>query len=449
MSPETSWSREAEMGVLGAVLLAPRVLGQLAAVLRTDEFFLPAHRELWDALLAIRSRKQAVEAVTLLDEIKARGRLAMLEGGEGYVLALVNSAPIPEYAYAHAQVVSKNAAVRALKAACAEIAASCEGDPENAATTLREASRLILNITLGRQGATETLAQTGERVLNELEQASIGNATPRVPTGIKDLDWLLGGGIKPGHLVVPCGLTSMGKSSIAFQIAFRNAALRQVPALVFSLEMTREETFVKGAALLAKVDSRIFDPPEQGRVPWDTVNHAAGKVSDLSSLVRVEECRSIGQIVATATAWRAEFNGPRAVIVVDHIQKVAGIRNKGANRQEEVWGVAKTLKDLAKDLKLPIIAPAQLDNDAAKEERAPRIGDIRDSKAIEHEADVVIGINRNRLEEKGPCELIVLKHRGGRVGKATVHWVGAWQGFENQEWSKDDESEGDRRYPDA
>lgn len=437
------------MGVLGSIMLAPRYLGQLAATLRTDEFFLPAHREIWDALIGMKGRGQSIDPVTLLDEVKARGKTAMLDGGEGYIATLACAAPLPEYVHAHAQVVSKNAAVRALRAACAEIAASCEGDPENAAVTLREASRLILGITLGRQAATETLAETGERVLYELEQASLGHVTPRVPTGIKDLDWLLGGGMKPGHLVVPCGLTSMGKSSIAFQIAFRNAAALKIPALLFSLEMGREETYVKGAASLARLDTRAFDPPEAGgKVPWDLVNEASFKASGLSHLVRVEQCRTIGQIVATATAWRAEFPGPRAVIVVDHIQKVTGVRQKGSNRQEEVWGVAKALKDLASDLKLPVIAPAQLDNDAAKENRAPKIGDIRDSKAIEHEADVVIGINRDRMEEAGDCELILLKHRGGKVGKATVQWVGAWQGFENQRTTGGD-GYADRRVPDS
>src|SRR6185369_11198090 len=117
MTHESAWSREAEMGVLGSILMAPRLFGQLAATLRTDEFFLPVHREIWDAMLALKGRGQAIESVTLLDEVKSRGKSGMLEGGEAYLLNLANAAPIPDYVHAHAQIVSKNAAVRALRAA--------------------------------------------------------------------------------------------------------------------------------------------------------------------------------------------------------------------------------------------------------------------------------------------------------------------------------------------
>jgi replicative DNA helicase len=275
-------------------------------------------------------------------------------------------------------------------------------------------------------------------VLDELARAERGEIVTRIPTGIAKLDRILLGGLAAGHLVVPCGLTSMGKSSWAFQVAFRGAEERQIPALIFTLEMSRAEAFVKGAATLSRVGTSAFAHPAHGTaVDWRTVNPAAARVAKLKDLVRIEEHRAIGQIVAVSTAWRAQHPGP-AIIVVDLLQKVRGVRAKNANRQEEILGVAATLKDLAKDLGLAVVAPGQLDNDPAKEKRPPRIGDMRDSKAIEHEADVVIGIHRDRLVEAGSAELIVLKHRGGRVGKATVGWRGEWQGFENPEPGSDD-----------
>jgi replicative DNA helicase len=135
------------------------------------------------------------------------------------------------------------------------------------------------------------------------------------------------------------------------------------------------------------------------------------------------------QIIARATAWRAEHPGP-AVIVVDHLQKVRGTKGKGISREQEVSGVSQGLKDLACDLKLPVIAPAQLNDGARFEKRGPQIGDTRESKGIEHDSDVVVGIQRKREEIKGMATLRVLKHRGGRIGDVKVTWHGAWQGFE-------------------
>jgi replicative DNA helicase len=154
------------------------------------------------------------------------------------------------------------------------------------------------------------------------------------------------------------------------------------------------------------------------------------RVAALKNLIRIEEHRNIGHIVMVATAWRARNPGP-AVIVVDYMQKIVGFRGKNQTKEEEIAGNASALKNLAKDLKCPVICPAQLDNDAAKQERAPRIGDLRGSKAIEHEADVIIGIHRNRLDARGIAELILLKNRNGAIGKVSTNWVGAYQGFDN------------------
>ena len=210
------------------------------------------------------------------------------------------------------------------------------------------------------------------------------------------------------HLKADLGDVDRAESSLGFQIAFRGAHERQIPALIFSLEMSRAEAFVKGASTLAKVNSSTFaaktpetkPAPEANAARWATIQRAGAMAAKLSHLVRIEEHRHIGQIVAVATAWRARHPGP-AVIVVDHLQKVRGVRGKGVSRQEEVWGVAQVLKDLAKDLRLPAWeVPGQVDNDSVKDKRAPRIGDTRDSKAAEHEADVT-GIHRDRVVGAG------------------------------------------------
>ncbi|MES2339272.1 MAG: DnaB-like helicase C-terminal domain-containing protein [Pseudomonadota bacterium] len=325
-----------------------------------------------------------------------------------------------------------------LIAAAAEVQSSAYGDFGDYHEFVSEAVRKISAVAMTDKRRTrEGLGQTAEKLLARMEKVQLGQIVSRVPTGISKLDRLMRGGMARGHLVVPCGLTSMGKSSWAFQVAFRGAEQRHVHALIFSLEMSREEALVKGAASLSKVGTEMFQNLPGEKVDWDNVNAIMARAVAQEARIRIEEHRSIGEIVAVSHAWHADLpplpdgSPPPAVILVDHLQKVIGVRSKNSNRQEEVWGVAQDLKNLAKDLEVPVVAPGQLDNDAAKEKRAPRIGDMRDSKAIEHEADVVLGIHRNRLEAEGRCEMILLKHRGGRVGKRTVTWRGEWQGFED------------------
>jgi replicative DNA helicase len=435
---------DAEKSALGSVFIKPAVLDMMVATLAPDDFFLPAHREIFDAMIAVAKRDRAVDPVAVADELRVRGHMARISEGAVYLTDLWNGVPTAENAAHYARIVQEKAILRRMIAACADIQSTAYGDFGEFEAFIHGAVQQIAGVAMRDTAVSETVDELGMRIIDNLERAERGELVQKIPTGITKLDELLEGGMGRGHLVVPCGLTSMGKSSWGVQVAFRGARDRGIPAIIFSLEQPREEILIKGAASLARLDTGKWNVRPGGVVDWKAINRAMSTVSQLSHLIRIEEDREIGKIVAKTTAWRSTLpdpNGP-AMAFVDHIQKVAGVRTKSSNRQEEVWSVASALKNLAKDLAMPVVAPAQLDNDAAKEKRAPRIGDIRDSKAIEHEADLVIGIHRDRMPKQLPddsldynseCELIALKHRGGRVGKRTVRWMGAWQGFEDRD----------------
>lgn len=443
---------DAERSALGSIIIKPAAFDQLAAQLKPDDFFLPAHREIFEAMGTLAARKRAIDVVALGDELRIGGQLRRLDGGQVYLNDLANATPTAEHAVHYAGIVAEKAVLRRLIATCAEVQSTAYGDFGSYQDFLGEALGKFSRIVSRDNARSESLGDIFDKLTAHVEAAQLGQILARVPTGITRLDRLLGGGLGPGQLIVPCGLTSMGKSSWAVQVAFRGAEERKIPALIFSLEMTRRQMFIKGAANLQRVDTRLFNPPMPGeRADWDTIWKAGCRAAALADLVRIEEHRTIEQIVAVATAWRASISG-LCIVIVDHIQKAQGVRSKTGNRQEEVWSVAHRLKDLAKDLEIPVVAPAQLDNDAAKEKRPPKIGDIRDSKAIEHEADVVLGIHRERMPKRETdgtvsydslCELLALKNRDGRIGKVTCDWRGAWQGFENRdtEHRGDDEAE--------
>jgi len=409
-----------------------------------DDFMIPAHREIFDAMCAVEKRKQPLDVIAVADELKTRGMLARLDGGESYLLALANAVPTAENVEHYVRLVKEKATLRRLIAACATAQARAYADHGDFDEFLRDTYREILSVTLGAAAMkTETLTEIGEAVMADIEDAEQGKIVARVPTGIGRLDRMLRGGFHMEHLVVPCGLTSLGKSSFAFQTVFRAAARDRVPGLVITAEMSKKEVWVKGAATLGRMDSNAFSPPGPGeRANWQAVQYGASKMNQITELVEIVELRDMGKIVPYITRWRALHQEPRALVVVDYLQRLHGYRAKGENRREELERICSDLKDLAKDLSCCIMAPAQVDNDAAKEKRAPTIGDIREAKGIEMASDVIIGIHRDRLVENGEAELIVLKHRGGRVGKVTCQWKGPWQGFE------DEVAEDDRRLVD-
>lgn len=445
---EPLWSEVAEQSVLGSVLIRPSIVGQVAGLLRVDDFFLPAHRVIFEAMLGLKDRGAPVDVIPLWELLKAEGTAKMVPDAESYMVRLAGAVPTAENFVHYARIVSSHAAIRTLEAVLASASAGVRRDPESAVDKLREASRLLIRACVGQTGEGEPVAVIANRIADEIEQASKGEMSPRVPTGIRQLDHRLNGGLRPG-LVVPMGLTGMGKSSLGLQVAFRGAAENKVPALVFWLEAEPADAVRKGAALVTRTATDDLEPVPQNLATWKRVHKTLGAVSELSHLVRIEQVRSLNQICSVATSWRSEHPGPRALIVVDHLQKVqARMSRKGANREQEVAYTAETLQNMALDLKVPLISPAQMDNDAAKENRPPRLGDSRESKAIEHEATCCIGIHRDRGLSEGPAELIVLKSRFGSLGPVKVEWVGSWQGFEDEGYQWDRRYE-ERRFADA
>lgn len=443
MKDQAPHNLEAEMSVLGAVLIKPMAFDEVAVILKTDDFFFPGHRQIYDAMIAVKARRQPLDAISVADELKVRGMLPRLEGGEAYLLKCANAVPSAENVGHYARIVKEKASLRQLIAACAEVMSRAYGDFGVFEEFLAEAHKTILGVTMSVADKRETLEDLSYQVQKEIEDSENGIPVARVPTGIRRLDRILKGGLRAEHLIVPLAQTSIGKSSFAFQVGFRAADRHQIPALIITAEMSKQEVFVKGAATVARVDTNIFNPPvPPERAPWEAILHASNRAVALKDLVQIEQLRDIGRIIAVATSWRTANPGPRAIIVVDYLQRLRGHRGKGESRREEIEHIASDLKDLAVDLKCPLVSPAQIDNDAVKEDRAPLLGDVREAKGIDMAADVVLGIHRKRLEEAGEAEITVLKHRGGRVGAVPCQWKGPWQGFEDEVAMEEEE----RRY---
>jgi replicative DNA helicase len=424
-------SESAEKAALGSVLIKPLAMATLQAELPrgTEEFLFPLHREIYAAMEAIQERRMPIDVVSLEDELRRRGVLGRLPDGIAYLMDLANAVPTAENVGHYARIIRNKARLRSLIAACAQVQSTAYGDVVDVESFMSDAVAEIGSVAISDGQRSETLDETIQKILADLDSRADGNAPlPLVPTGIARLDKKLGGGLGEEWFVVVAAPPSIGKTSWALNVVTWSA-LHGIPSLVFSLEQSRRELAVKIMALAAKVGTSAFKYTTLDR---KKVIAGANAASPLSRFITIEKHRRIGQMEMVATAWRAKNQGP-ALIVVDYVQKMVGFRARGASKEEEITGNAQALKDLARDLKLPVIGVSAVDNSSSKENRAVKMGDARGSKAIEYEADVFIAVHRDRLVKRGGAELIVLKNRHGEVGKVPVTWIGEYQAFEEPE----------------
>ena len=426
-------SEEAERALIGAVLVDPKQFIPTTALVGSDDFFNPWNTEIWEAFLATHRKRGTIDIVTVEDELRMR---SLKQFEPGYLLKCVNEMWALSDPFLLARLIREKATVRKVIATCAEIQSQAYGDFGSANEFFRESvvklSRAALTDSVIQ---TEALEETTERILGALQRSEKGEATPRIPTGIKRLDSILDGGLEPGTYTVVVAPSGIGKSSFGRQMVFRGARDRKIPALLFTLEDSRQAAFTAGAANLAMLDTRLFKPrtpdniPTDNRKRWQAIHGALTQAAGLSHLIRIEEHRHIGQIVGVATAWRSKHQGP-CLVVVDQISKVRGLRRKGETREQEVAGISQALVELGKDLGVAVVAISQVNDDARKEKRAIALEETRESRAVAQDARVLLSITRDRSQQNGPCTISVLKHSGGATGYCKAMWRGAWNGFE-------------------
>ena len=447
---------DAEKSVLGSVFIKPAAFDEVATGLQVDDFFLPAHREIFDAMLAIDKRRQPLDVIAVADELKTRGMLPRLEGGEGYLLALANAVPTAENVAHYARLVKEKATLRRLIAACAEVQSRAYGDFGDFDPFLDEAETLIFKV--AQQNRRETYASTAEmmeEVLHNIEvRAAERKAVTGVPTGFTKLDEYTAG-LQRENLVIVAARPGGGKTSWAVNVAV-HAAMKKIPVLIFSLEMSKFELMERMLAGEARIDSARIKRGFLEYSDWKNKIHpASGRLAEAPILIDDSSAISIMEIRAKARRFRSDpryFPAPEMVeggrppppplglIVVDYLQLArGGGGRKEDNRQQEIAEISRGLKALAKDLKIPIIAVSQLNREVEKREGRPKLSDLRESGAIEQDADLIIFIHREDMaagdgSDTGPtsvAELIIGKHRNGATGAVKVTFIKEYTRFEN------------------
>jgi replicative DNA helicase len=422
---------DAEESVLGAILLSERTMYSLVIeeALRPDDFYRERHRLIFAAMLGLYERSEAIDTVTVTDALRAAGTLEQVGGPEGVDLlagAVPNVANLRQYA----QIVRDTALLRRLLNTTYEIQASVLDQREPARELVERAEQSVLEIAHGERTqdfrSISSLLGSELDVLHELSVA--GAALTGTPTGFKDLDEMTGG-LQPGNLIVIAARPSMGKSCLVTNIA-ENAAIKHgKPVALFSLEMSETELARRFIASQASIPGEDLS---KGRVPesmWPKIVKASSRLA--AAPLWIDDSGDIGMLEIRAKARRLySQHGGLGLVIVDYLQLLRA-ESRSENRAEIIGQMSRGLKMLARELDVPVIALSQLNRSVeSRSPKIPMLSDLRESGAVEQDADVVIFIYRDDYynppdsdspsERPGEADLHIAKNRNGPVGRVTL-----------------------------
>jgi len=415
---------EAEASVLGAMMLSSEAIADVVELLQTDDFYRGANARIYEVLRAIYARGEPVDIVTVVEALKRRGILEEV-GGHLYLRDLVDQVPTPASAGHYARIVAQTALLRRLIGAAADImemAYSAPDDPEGVAD---DAEQRIYDVAR-REDKDEVavLRELVDQAMVDLESIQNRDSTyTGLPSGFRDLDDLTSG-LQPGNLVIIAARPGIGKSSLATNIA-RNVAVDGKSVALFSLEMSRFEIGMRLLCTEAKVPWDRIRNKRVGPNDWTNVVHAAEILHDAPLHIVDSGNVNIVDIRAKARRMRTGRSG-LDLIIVDYMQLMTSPNaRRPDNRQQEVAEISRSLKLLAKELRIPVVALSQLNrNPESRADKRPQLSDLRESGSIEQDSDVVIFIHRDDgdVEKKREAELIIAKHRNGPTGSIKLNF---------------------------
>ena len=429
---------EAEQSVLGAILLDNDAINQAIEILTADDFYRESHREIFRAMVALSERNQPVDAITLTDALRTAGVLEAV-GGTGYIAEVAACVPTAANAGHYARIVREKALLRSLASISTEIASGAYDSPPNVDEYLDESEHKIFEISERRIRQSfhsmPELTRESIKLLERLYERK--ELVTGVPTGFLDLDRLTAG-LQPSDLIVIAARPSMGKTALALNIA-AHAATECDPRLgvaIFSLEMSKEQLVLRMLCAEGRVDSSRARAGYLGERDFPKLAQAAARLSEAP--IFIDDSSDTSPIVLKAKCRRLmrERNSNLGLIVVDYLQLMRSAR-PGESREKEIAEISRSLKALAKELKVPVVALSQLNRQVeTRPDRRPLLADLRESGAIEQDADVIAFIYRDEMyhrdsKEPGVAEIIIAKQRNGPTGTAKLTYLTQFTRFEN------------------
>jgi replicative DNA helicase len=424
---------EAEQSVLGSMLLSKTAIGEVLEKLRPDDFYREAHIRIAEAARDLFSAGEPVDAITVPDELERRGQLDSV-GGRPYVHTLVASVPHPGNAGFYAKIVTELATLRRLIDAATRISQACYDVPDDIEDMINRAGELIYGVAAGRihtdfRPIRELLTESME-MLDKLSTHE--SDVTGVPTGFRDVDARLSG-LQPQNLILVAARPAMGKSSFVMNIAHHVSLIERIPVVIFSLEMSQMEIVQRLICSEARVDTKALRAGKISDVEWQRVSNAVGRLDEAKLFI--DDTPSISMMEIRAKCQRLKRHNELGLVIVDYIQLMTSTR-RTENRVQEVSELSRSLKILAKELDVPVLAVSQLSRQPEQGggDRRPHLAHLRESGSLEQDADVVMFVYRDEMYNqdspaKGEAEIIVAKHRNGPTGIDRLAFQGQYTKF--------------------
>ncbi len=421
MMPHNS---EAEEAVLGALLIDPDAIFKVAAYLTPADFYIERNGWVYEAVLALHDRREAVDFVTLCDELERQGRLEEV-GGAAYITKLINTVPTSIHVEYYGRVVERAAIRRRLIHAAGEIAALGYQEAEDIDEVVDRAEQILFGVSQHRLA--RDLVAISQVVSDYYDRIDYlyrhGDELIGVPTGFPRIDRLLGG-LQRSDLVIVAGRPAMGKTSLALNIAY-NAALKNQRIAIFSLEMSNEQLVQRLIASETGISSHRLRTGKLKEEEWPRFTQAAEHLS--KQMVFVDDTPSISAMQMRTKCRRLHAEHGLDLVIVDYLQLMQG-DHRSENRVQEISYISRMLKSLARELNVPVVAASQLSRAVEqRHDKRPLLSDLRESGSIEQDADIVMFIYRDEVYNpetpmKNIAEVIVSKHRHGPTGTVELYF---------------------------
>ena len=436
LSRQTPHSLEAEQAVLGSILIDSRCVSDVVVILKPDDFYLQQNREIFETIYTMFNYSQTIDPVTVLDKLKELGYYH--DNSRDYILQLMQITPTAANAVRYARIVREKAMLRGLDQAASDITEMVHEGVGTAGEMLESAEKKIFALRKGETGdSLEHIGTVLHRVFDNLAELSQSDsAIPGLSTGLRDLDTKING-LNKSDLLLVAARPAMGKSAFALNIALNVARNYKKTVAIFSLEMSREQLVMRLLANESWVDSKKMATGKLSDEEWGKISMGASALSQTD--IRIDDNPSITVAEMNAKLRRLDNLG---LVVIDYLQLMqsSGYGKQNENRVQVVGDISRSLKIMAKELNVPVVCLSQLSRAVeSRQDKRPIMSDLRESGAIEQDADSVMFLYRDEYynentEEKGVAECIVSKNRHGETGTVKLQWIAQYQCFSDREW---------------
>ena len=430
-------SVEAEQSVIGSMLMDKDAIGIAAEILTAEDFYQKQYGMVFDAIVSLFGQDKPVDLVTLQDKLVKDNAPPEIQSLD-FIRDILNTVPTSANVKSYAEIVRDKAVLRRLIKSSEGIIQKCYDQSEETEEILEETEKTIFDI-LKKKGTHDfvPIEEVALTVLQKIQEASKnkGHVTG-VPTGFTDLDYMTTG-FQPSDLILIAARPSMGKTAFVLNIVEYVALKKNRPCMIFSLEMSKDQLVNRLFSMDSGIDAQVLRTGELSDNDWPRLIDTVGRVGD--SNIIIDDTPGITAAELRSKCRKMKLERGLDLVIIDYLQLMSGGSRKNDNRQQEISEISRALKGLARDLDCPVVALSQLSRACeTRTDKRPMLSDLRESGAIEQDADIVMFLYRDEYynpdtEKPGEAEVIIAKQRNGPIGTVSLYWQSATTRFVNKE----------------